>query len=313
MLSPGGAARKTLSHTRKNRQNQPNKSAKQAPAQPQSVRPPASPVLNLHLHMSLLFESLRVHFPVKLYQMIESESADIIKWENDGRSFRIVDPKRLVAEVLPRYLPCECTYPLPPSFLPPTLTCLSMSFSAACQLMSSLQRQLNLYGFRCVNRGEDKGHYSHPQFARGQCTAVRGIRRQQKSSGEVSVAPVTRQKALYSAFTCDRAQVVPEARKRVRVEAAPLSEPLHSQLPMPSPPSDVTSCASNSPASSSDEEESIFLSICETLADLDQPLCAASFAQPQTHSLSELDDVLSMFEQKEADWFGILDRELNWD
>lgn len=43
--------------------------------------------------------------------------------------------------------------------------------------MSSVQRQLNLYGFRCVSRGEDKGCFYHPDFQRGEWEKVKLIRR----------------------------------------------------------------------------------------------------------------------------------------
>lgn len=43
--------------------------------------------------------------------------------------------------------------------------------------MSSVQRQLNLYGFRCVSRGEDKGSFYHPKFHRGDWEQAKLIRR----------------------------------------------------------------------------------------------------------------------------------------
>jgi hypothetical protein len=43
--------------------------------------------------------------------------------------------------------------------------------------MASIQRQLNLYGFRCTNRIDEKGVFHHPQFIRGQYDLVRNIRR----------------------------------------------------------------------------------------------------------------------------------------
>jgi hypothetical protein len=43
--------------------------------------------------------------------------------------------------------------------------------------MASIQRQLNLYGFRCANRIDEKGVFHHPQFIRGQYDLVRNIRR----------------------------------------------------------------------------------------------------------------------------------------
>lgn len=43
--------------------------------------------------------------------------------------------------------------------------------------MATLQRQLNLYGFRCLDRIDQKGVYFHPQFIRGKYDQVRKIRR----------------------------------------------------------------------------------------------------------------------------------------
>jgi hypothetical protein len=43
--------------------------------------------------------------------------------------------------------------------------------------MASIQRQLNLYGFRCTNRIDEKGVFCHPNFIRGQYDQVRNIRR----------------------------------------------------------------------------------------------------------------------------------------
>ena len=43
--------------------------------------------------------------------------------------------------------------------------------------LTSFQRQLNLYGFRRVTRGEDQGAYYHQNFRRGQKEAVSEIRR----------------------------------------------------------------------------------------------------------------------------------------
>lgn len=43
--------------------------------------------------------------------------------------------------------------------------------------MSSVQRQLNLYGFKCINRGEDKGAFYHPRFKRGDWDVVKKITR----------------------------------------------------------------------------------------------------------------------------------------
>lgn len=40
-----------------------------------------------------------------------------------------------------------------------------------------MQRQLNLYGFKCISRGEDKGAFFHPKFRRGDWEVVKRITR----------------------------------------------------------------------------------------------------------------------------------------
>jgi hypothetical protein len=47
--------------------------------------------------------STKLHFPARLYQLIEIEDPSIIAWEIDGQSFRIVDSKRFRAETVPKY------------------------------------------------------------------------------------------------------------------------------------------------------------------------------------------------------------------
>ena len=43
--------------------------------------------------------------------------------------------------------------------------------------VASIQRQLNLYGFRCAHRGEEKGVFFHPKFIRGAFDDAVNIRR----------------------------------------------------------------------------------------------------------------------------------------
>ena len=43
--------------------------------------------------------------------------------------------------------------------------------------LTSFQRQLNLYGFRRITKGDDHGAYFHPNFQRGRKDLVTNIRR----------------------------------------------------------------------------------------------------------------------------------------
>ena len=49
-----------------------------------------------------------------------------------------------------------------------------------------MQRQLNLYGFKCISRGDDKGAFFHPKFRRGDWEEVKRITRYSpnKKNGE---------------------------------------------------------------------------------------------------------------------------------
>jgi len=44
-----------------------------------------------------------LNFPARIYQILENESAEIIQWNPNGLSFRIVDHIRFESEVIPKY------------------------------------------------------------------------------------------------------------------------------------------------------------------------------------------------------------------
>lgn len=74
-------------------------------------------------------------FPQKLFRMIEEADTegkeDVVSFFPHGRAFAIHKPRTFITEFMPRY------------------------FSTS--RMSSFQRQLNLYGFRRITEGRDKG------------------------------------------------------------------------------------------------------------------------------------------------------------
>jgi hypothetical protein len=45
----------------------------------------------------------QLNFPARIYQMLESESEDIIQWNTNGLSFRIIDHLRFENELLQKY------------------------------------------------------------------------------------------------------------------------------------------------------------------------------------------------------------------
>mmetsp|Transcript_8356 Transcript_8356/g.19091 ORF Transcript_8356/g.19091 Transcript_8356/m.19091 type:complete len:439 (+) Transcript_8356:118-1434(+) len=89
----------------------------------------------------------QLNFCARVYQMLECESEEIIQWNTNGLSFRIIDHVRFENELLHKYF--------------------------KHRKMASVQRQLNAYGFRSVNRGEHKRSFYHPVFKRGNWEGVK--------------------------------------------------------------------------------------------------------------------------------------------
>eukprot|EP00522_Entomoneis_paludosa_P007807 CAMPEP_0172441240 /NCGR_PEP_ID=MMETSP1065-20121228/1809_1 /TAXON_ID=265537 /ORGANISM="Amphiprora paludosa, Strain CCMP125" /LENGTH=271 /DNA_ID=CAMNT_0013190501 /DNA_START=54 /DNA_END=869 /DNA_ORIENTATION=+ len=84
-----------------------------------------------------------ITFPLKLHDMldlVESDGfSDLISWQPHGRCFVIHKPE-LMDHILPKYFKIS--------------------------KWSSFQRQLNLYGFKRITAGLDKGGYYHEKFLR---------------------------------------------------------------------------------------------------------------------------------------------------
>jgi hypothetical protein len=57
--------------------------------------------------------------------------------------------------------------------------------------LTSFQRQLNLYGFRRITKGDDHGAYFHPNFQRGRRDLISNIRRLPSKSNRFSVDSFT--------------------------------------------------------------------------------------------------------------------------
>jgi hypothetical protein len=92
-----------------------------------------------------------IPFPQKLYTLLQKESPSIISWIPSGNAFRILDSEKFQLEVIPKYFKHT--------------------------KFASFQRQLNLYGFRRVTKGEAQGAYVHQKFQVGKPDLVAEIRR----------------------------------------------------------------------------------------------------------------------------------------
>ncbi|CAB9525358.1 shock factor protein [Seminavis robusta] len=97
-------------------------------------------------------------FPIRLHAMLSSinltgRHVDIVTWRPHGRLFMVNDRDRFINEVLPSWFFTMTSY-------------------------ASFQRQLNLYGFRRLSTGPDKGGYYHANFLRGHPDLAAQIPRQ---------------------------------------------------------------------------------------------------------------------------------------
>lgn len=101
-------------------------------------------------------------FPQKLYRMIEEadeeDMKDVVSFFAHGRAFAIHKPRAFITDLMPRY------------------------FSTS--RMSSFQRQLNLYGFRRITEGRDKGGYFHEFFLKGRKGLCKKIKRKKTPSNK---------------------------------------------------------------------------------------------------------------------------------
>jgi hypothetical protein len=99
-----------------------------------------------------------VPFPTRLYEMLAAVENDpdptlsrIVTWQPHGRCFIVTDQKEFTKKVLPEFFQQK--------------------------KYASFQRQLNLYGFKRLTQGPDRGSYYHELFLRGKKFLTRNINR----------------------------------------------------------------------------------------------------------------------------------------
>jgi len=98
-----------------------------------------------------------VPFPLKLWDMLdhvektEPELTEIISWQPHGRCFLVHKPQEFAKNVLTKFFQQK--------------------------KYASFQRQLNLYGFKRITKGPDRGSYYHELFLKGKQFLCHGIAR----------------------------------------------------------------------------------------------------------------------------------------
>ena len=94
-------------------------------------------------------------FPLKLYRILyeteRNHQEHIISFCPSGRAIKIHDVEAFVKEIMPKYF--------------------------ASNRFASFQRQLNLYGFSKILRGDEKGGFSHSAFCKGNRNLSSAIKR----------------------------------------------------------------------------------------------------------------------------------------
>ena len=103
---------------------------------------------------------VKLSFPEKIHFMLESVASSnedsVVSYVDNGTAFMIHKPRVFETEIMPLY------------------------FSST--RLSSLQRQLNIYGFERVDKGPWRGAYQHVHFVRGKTHLLRKIKRRVANS-----------------------------------------------------------------------------------------------------------------------------------
>lgn len=97
----------------------------------------------------------REAFPIKLYRILyeaeKNKQDDIISFFPHGRAFAVHKSKEFTRDIMPKYFPAG--------------------------RMNTFLKQLNLYGFRRITEGRDKGGYFHKDFLKGKRHLCKKIKR----------------------------------------------------------------------------------------------------------------------------------------
>ena len=134
-------------------------------------------------------------FPGKLMQVLDRDDiGDVIAWLPHGRAFQVHQHKVFTDNILPRFFK-QSKY---------------MSFT----------RQLNLWGFKRITRGQDAGAYYHELFLRGRPRLTLRMRRQKIKGTGIKLTPNPESEPNFYAMMFDRPLPAPE--KRVGGGSAPL-------------------------------------------------------------------------------------------
>jgi hypothetical protein len=102
-------------------------------------------MMELHDAKAIMTSGMACLFPLRLHQLLDStekeDKSRIVSWLPGGKSFKVHDKAAFANKVLPLFF--------------------------GTSKYKSYQRNLNLWGFRTVSNGPEKGRCSHPRFQKG--------------------------------------------------------------------------------------------------------------------------------------------------
>ena len=233
-------------------------------------------------------------FPRKLHTMLEHASEhnldDIVVWQQGGKSFKIVDAKRFSDEIMPEFFNQQTKY-------------------------KSFQRQLNVYGFRRIHHGPNKGGYSHKFFVRKSPELCDKMIRRGGHGGTTAHSPrssdsSTVLKEFFESITLDESKDELFAQAQGQPNQQDVQEVEETVVPVEPISLDDGHVASNSNNSntnnSGSEEQPMKLhdSEVETFYNFfypEDPTEKSLVSNILRDSCDDLDDILRMMDDDEAD------------
>jgi hypothetical protein len=142
-------------------------------------------------------------FPLKLMEMLANkETQHILSWMPHGRAFKIFNQCQFVDVVLPIYFFNNIKYTSfnrCVNFVPRPSFMFLWLVSVFIQHFSSNYRQLNLWGFKRLTKGQDNGAYYHELFLRGKPLLAMRMKRQRiKGTGVKLSSDPSREPNFYT-------------------------------------------------------------------------------------------------------------------
>ena len=98
-----------------------------------------------------------------LHEAEKNDQTDIISFNVHGKSFAVHKPKEFILDIMPKYF-------------------------AATSKMNTFVKQLNLYCFKRISSGPEKGSYYHEQFVKGNRHLCKQMKRKRVNSSSSTSA-----------------------------------------------------------------------------------------------------------------------------